>query len=102
MKFLTTTAFMTATNHGLTANDELSIINRIRGEVINSRVPTGVILRFRPKTLCGIMGTALSFVSLFFQGDLWPWQLLITTLVTVVTLIIPGHMFNKYVKNYGI
>lgn len=63
---------------------------------------TGVILRFRPKTVCGIVGTALSFVSLFFQGDLWPWQLLITALVTVITLIIPGHMFNKYVKNYGI
>jgi hypothetical protein len=63
---------------------------------------TGVILRFRPKTVCGIIGTALSFVSLFFQGDLWPWQLLITAIVTVVTLIIPGHMFNKYVKSYGI
>lgn len=63
---------------------------------------TGVILRFRPKTVCGIIGTVLSFVSLFFQGDLWPWQLLITAIVTVVTLIIPGHMFNKYVKSYGI
>ena len=37
---------------------------------------TGVILRFRPKTVCGIVGTALSFVSLFFQGDLWPWQVI--------------------------
>ena len=63
---------------------------------------TGVILRFRPKTLCGIIGTVLSFVNLFFQGGIWPWQLLITAFVTVVTLIIPGHMFNKYVKNYGI
>ena len=63
---------------------------------------TGIILRFRPKTVCGIIGTVLSFVSLFFQGNLWPWQLLITAFVTVVTLIIPGHMFNKYVKNYGI
>lgn len=63
---------------------------------------TGVILRFRPKTVCGIVGTVVSFVSLFFQGDLWPLQLLITAIVTVIALIIPGHMFNTYVKNYGV
>lgn len=59
---------------------------------------TGVILHFRPKTVCGIIGTVLSFVSIFFQGDLWPWQLLITALVTVITLIIPGHLFRRYAK----
>lgn len=59
---------------------------------------TGLILHFRPKTVCGIIGTILSFVSLFFQGDLWPWQLLITALVTVITLIVPGHLFQRYVK----
>ena len=59
---------------------------------------TGLILHFRPKTVCGIIGTILSFVSLFFQGDLWPWQLLITALVTVITLIVPGHLFRRYVK----
>lgn len=59
---------------------------------------TGLILHFRPKTMCGIIGTILSFVSLFFQGDLWPWQLLITALVTVITLIVPGHLFQRYVK----
>jgi hypothetical protein len=61
---------------------------------------TGLILRFRPKTVCGVIGTALSFVSLFFQGDLWPWQMLITAIVTIITLIIPGHLFKQYVKNY--
>ena len=59
---------------------------------------TGLILHFRPKTMCGIIGTILSFVSLFFQGDLWPWQLLITALVTVITLIVPGHLFRRYVR----
>ena len=59
---------------------------------------TGLILHFRPKTVCGIIGTILSFLSLFFQGDLWPWQLLITALVTVITLIVPGHLFQRYVK----
>ena len=47
--------------------------------------------------ISGIIGTATSFVCLFFQGDLWPWQLLITAIVTVITLIIPGHLFKNYV-----
>lgn len=59
---------------------------------------TGVILRFRPKTVCGIIGTVISFTSLFFQGDKWPWQLFIAAIVATVTLIIPGHLFRSYVK----
>ena len=59
---------------------------------------TGLILHFRPKTVCGILGSVLSFVSLFFQGDLWPWQLLVAVFVTVLTLIIPGHLFRRYVR----
>ncbi len=59
---------------------------------------TGVILRFRPKTVCGIIGTALSFACLFFQGEQWPWQLFIAAVITVVTLIIPGHLFHRYVE----
>ena len=59
---------------------------------------TGIILHFRPKTICGIMGAVLSVVPLFFQGDLWPWQLLITAIITVIVLIIPGHMYRHYVK----
>jgi hypothetical protein len=62
---------------------------------------TGMIIRYRPKMVCGMMGAVLSLTSLFFQGDLWPWQLLIAALVAVVTLIIPGHMFNQYIKNHG-
>ena len=61
---------------------------------------TGVILHFRPKTVCGIVGAVLSFACLFFQGDLWPWQLLITSLITVLTLIIPGHLFKHFVRHY--
>lgn len=63
---------------------------------------TGMIMRFRPKMVCGMMGAALSFVSLIFQGDMWPWQLLIAALVVVVALIIPGHMYNQSIKNHGI
>lgn len=61
---------------------------------------TGIILHFRPKTICGIIASLLSAVPLFFQGDLWPWQLLVTAVIVTIALIIPGHLFRHYVKNY--
>ena len=60
---------------------------------------TGIILHFRPKTICGIMASVLSVVPLFFQGDQWPWQLLVTAITVAVSLIIPGHLFRRFVKN---
>ena len=61
---------------------------------------TGVILHFRPKTICGIIASMLSAVPLFFQGDLWPWQLPATAVIVPIALIIPGHIFKKYVQTY--
>ncbi|MBO7046808.1 MAG: hypothetical protein J6W38_10760, partial [Prevotella sp.] len=63
---------------------------------------TGIILHFRPKTVCGIIASILSAVPLFFQGDLWPWQLFVTAIIVIIALIIPGHLFRCYVKNYAI
>ena len=59
---------------------------------------TGIILHFRPKTICGIIASALSAVPLFFQGDLWPWQLPVTAIIVIISLIIPGHLFRRYVR----
>jgi hypothetical protein len=59
---------------------------------------TGIILHFRPKTICGIIASALSAVPLFFQGELWHWQLLITAVIVIIALIIPGHLFRRYVR----
>ena len=59
---------------------------------------TGVILHFRPKIICGIIASALSVIPLFLQGDLWPWQMLIASLIAVISLIIPGHLFRRYVQ----
>lgn len=59
---------------------------------------TGITLHFRPKTICGILASLLSAVPLFFQGDLWPWQLLVTAVTITISLIIPGHQFRRYVK----
>jgi len=61
---------------------------------------TGIILHFRPKTVCGIIASVLSAVPLFFQGDLWLWQLPITAVIIMISLIIPGHLFRRYVRNY--
>lgn len=61
---------------------------------------TGIILHFRPKTICGIIASLLSAVPLFFQGDLWPWQLLVAAVIVTIALIIPGHLFRNFVKNY--
>lgn len=61
---------------------------------------TGVILHFRPKTICGIIASLLSAVPLFFQGEQWPWQLLVTAASVAISLIIPGHLFKKYVQRY--
>ena len=59
---------------------------------------TGIILHFRPKIICGIIASALSAIPLFFQGVLWPWQLLMASLISVIALIIPGHLFRRFVK----
>lgn len=59
---------------------------------------TGIILHFRPKIVCGIIASVLSSVPLFFQDELWPWQLLITAIIVVIALIIPGHLFRHYVQ----
>ena len=59
---------------------------------------TGVILHFRTKIICGIIASLLSAVPLFFQGDQWPWQLPVAAVIITIALIIPGHLFRRYVK----
>lgn len=61
---------------------------------------TGIILNFRPKTVCGIIASLLSIIPLFLQGEYWPLQLLVTSVIVTIALIIPGHLFKKYVKEY--
>ena len=61
---------------------------------------TGIILHFRPKTICGIIASILSVIPLFLQGEWWPYQLYVASIIVVIALIIPGHMFRNYVKTY--
>ena len=59
---------------------------------------TGVLLRLRIHIFCALFAACLSFVPLLFQDDLWHWQLPVTALVMVFAMVIPGHLFNHYIK----
>jgi MFS family permease len=60
---------------------------------------TGVILRYKPKKMCGLIACVLSAVPLFLQDELWRWQLLATAIIVLIALVIPGHMYNSYLRN---
>ena len=59
---------------------------------------TGAISRATSMKRCGILGAALAFTCPFLQGHLWPWQMLVTAIVVVITLIIPGHLTRQAVN----
>jgi len=63
---------------------------------------TGVISRFRSMAICGIIASILTFACLFLQGDLWPWQFLVTAIIAVIAFIIPGHIMRQYVKRISV
>ena len=58
---------------------------------------TGVISRFRPMTVGGIIGSIMTFTCLFLQDELWPWQFLVAASITTVALIVPGHLLRHYI-----
>ena len=60
---------------------------------------TGEERRFRPMIVGGIVGVAIGIGAFLLQGELWPWQMLCIVLTAVCSLIIPGHLFEKSVKN---
>lgn len=62
---------------------------------------TGVILQSKPKVVCGVIACLLSAVPLFLQGDLWPWQLFVTAIVTIIALVIPGHIYISYLTKHN-
>ncbi len=60
---------------------------------------TGELARFRPMIVGGLAGAAIGICSFVLQGELWTWQLLAIVLVALVALIVPGHMYEKRVKD---
>ncbi|MBP5567027.1 MAG: hypothetical protein J6X57_06050 [Bacteroidales bacterium] len=60
---------------------------------------TGEEVRFRPMLVGGIAGVVIGIVAFCLQGEFWHWQLLCIVLCALVAMIIPGHLFEKSVKN---
>ena len=60
---------------------------------------TGESRRFRPMIIGGIVGAGIGILSFILQGELWPWQMLCIVATAISSLIIPGHLFEKSIKN---
>lgn len=60
---------------------------------------TGEVLRFRPKIVGGVVGAGIALVSVLFQGDAWIWQYPALSLVAVVSLVLPGYLYNRQIAN---
>ncbi|MBP5333462.1 MAG: hypothetical protein J6Y66_04765 [Bacteroidales bacterium] len=60
---------------------------------------TGEVNRFRPKIIGGLAGAAIGIGSFILQGDLWAWQMLALAIVAVVSLVIPGFLYKKSIRN---
>ena len=56
---------------------------------------TGEERRFWPKIAGGLAGVAFGIGAFLLQGDLWVWQLLCIVLTAVLSLIIPGYLFER-------
>jgi hypothetical protein len=60
---------------------------------------TGEVNRFRPKIIGGLAGAAIGIGSFVFQEELWAWQMLALSVVSVVSLVIPGFLYKKSIKD---
>lgn len=60
---------------------------------------SGQIIRFRPKTIGGIIGATIGMLSFTLQDDLWNWQMLTLSLASVAALVIPGFLYKKSIRN---
>lgn len=56
---------------------------------------TGLVCKYKPLSVAGSIGVALSFTLLFVQGS---GTLLIFAAIFMVMMIIPGHIMNKQMK----
>lgn len=56
---------------------------------------TGLVCRYKPLSIAGAIGTALSLSMLFIRGS---EVYLVFALIFVVMMIIPGHIMNKQMK----
>ena len=60
---------------------------------------TGEVNRFRPKIIGGLAGAAIGIGAFILQGELWEWQMLSLSVVSVVSLVLPGLLYKKSIKD---
>lgn len=60
---------------------------------------TGEVNRYCPKVVGGLAGAFIGILSFTLQGELWTWQMLALALVAIVSLVIPGLLYKKSMKN---
>ena len=87
----------------MSGQEEVDIISQIRGEVMAKQDVTGenLFLAWGYPTAIVLL---LEFAALMIWHEdwcswLWPWQLLIAAVIAVIALIIPGHLFRRYVRS---
>jgi hypothetical protein len=57
---------------------------------------TGIMIKFRPVTIGGFAGMAISFALPFFDGTIW--QMPVFAAMFLVAQVIPGHLLNAACK----
>ena len=58
---------------------------------------TGLVCKYKPLSIAGIIGIALSFSMLFIHGS---GVYLVFAAIFIVMMIIPGHIMNKQMKKH--
>ena len=56
---------------------------------------TGLVCKYKPLSIAGMTGIALSFSMLFIHGS---GVYLVFAAIFIVMMIIPGHIMNKQMK----
>ena len=56
---------------------------------------TGLVCKYKPLSIAGMVGGILSFSMLFIHGN---GMYLVFAIIFIVMMIIPGHIMNKYIK----
>ena len=60
---------------------------------------TGEEVRYRPMIVGGLIGAAIGVGAFLLQGELWVWQMLCIVASASASLIIPGCLFEKSLRN---
>ena len=60
---------------------------------------TGELARFRPMIIGGLAGAAAGIGAFFLQGPLSDWQILCVAVAALLSLVIPGLLYSRRLKD---